>query len=161
MHKKFMWNSKFPRHNGAEVCRSDLPRCCYVTCLGNTRDRLARRCSKSDAGAKIPGIKSPLIPTKTITLLLRGRRPKPWLSHFAVQVVGSYLIFIAVARVDAAKGTRRARTMHSLGFWGKGNYLFKKQLHLWNEIWIAWICARTRMLFVKFMPARNINYVSR
>lgn len=82
--------------NNNDGSLSDLPRRCYVTCLEKRERSTRTRVKQVGRGVKIPGIKSPLIPTKTITLLLLGRHPKLWPSHFAVQAVGSYLIFIAV-----------------------------------------------------------------
>lgn len=92
--------------------------------LRNARDRSVRGVEQVGRGAKIPGIKSPLIPTKTITLLLLGRHPKLWPSHFAVQTVGSYLIFIAaIARkLEGTKGSRATRAfVRPPEFWGKEN----------------------------------------
>lgn len=107
--------------------RSDLPQRRYVTCF-ETRARSTRvKRRRNEPRRKCPGIKSPLIPTKTITLLLRGHLPR--LGHFVVQVVGSYLIFIATI-LRAPQG-RRARNERALvfirGFRGEENYLLKAQ----------------------------------
>lgn len=56
--------------NNGDASVSDLPRCCYVTCLEKRERSIRTRVEQVGRGAKIPGIKSPLIPTKTITLLL-------------------------------------------------------------------------------------------
>lgn len=120
-----MRTAKFPRQQRRCVGPGFTPTL-LRDMLGETREiDPYEGWNKSVRGAKIPGIKSPLIPTKTITLLLLGRHPKLWPNHFGPGCRKLPHIYRGhCMNAVGTKGTKRA-FMYSLEYFEreKINYL--------------------------------------